>query len=63
MSPDRRTFLKTTGAAVSGAAVGACTAQSPSADAEALGGDRILNEALLRAVAEVVLPAELPKGA
>lgn len=62
MSPDRRTFLKTTGAAVSGAAVGACTAQSPSADAEA-SGDRILDEALLRAVAEVVLPAELgPRG-
>lgn len=58
MSPDRRTFLKTTGAAVSGAAVGACTPQSPSADAEA-SGDRILDEALLRAVAEVVLPAEL----
>ena len=58
MSPDRRTFLKTTGAAVSGAAVGACTPQSPAAGAEE-SGDRILNEALLRAVAEVVLPAEL----
>ncbi len=58
MSQDRRSFLKTTGAVVSGAAVGACTPRGPSTEAEG-SGERTLNEGLLRAVAEVVLPTEL----
>ena len=58
MSQDRRTFLKTTGAAVSGAAVGACTPGSPSTESDAASA-RALDGALLRAVGEVVLPSEL----
>ena len=64
MTPDRRTFLKQSGAALSAAAVGAGL---PSRVDGGLGGTdsaseptaRRLDTELLRAVAEVVLPSEV----
>jgi hypothetical protein len=55
MTHDRRTFLKRSGAALSVAAVGTTLPQTLAADAAV----RRLDPALLRAVAEVVLPSEL----
>lgn len=58
MTQDRRTFLKTTSAALSVAAVGACAPASPTPDAGAADARR-LDPALLRAVSILVLPSEL----
>ncbi len=57
MLHDRRTFLKRSGAALSAAVVSGCVSDSPSPD-EAV-DSRHLEPALLRALATVVLPAEL----
>ena len=58
MSLDRRTFLRTSGAALSVAAVGAsCTPDTPAPGAAADAGG--MDGALLRAVAPHVLPSEL----
>ena len=64
MSQDRRTFLKTTGAALSVAAVGAsavATSCAPDTTARSTAGSaaRALDGALLRAVAVLTLPSEL----
>jgi hypothetical protein len=58
MSQDRRTFLKTSTAALSVAAVGACSSGPPGQGEDAL-GPRHLDAALLRAVAVLALPSEL----
>ena len=58
MTRDRRSFLKATGAAVSAAAVGACAPDTASRGADAAAA-AALNEVLLDALGEVVLPSEL----
>ena len=55
MPHDRRNFLKTTGAAVSAVAVGACRPASSPVPAS----PRALSPEVLRAIAPVVLPSEL----
>jgi len=57
MTPDRRSFLKSTGAALSAAAVGSCAPDEPARPGDAPGGG--LDPALLRSVGELVLPAGL----
>ena len=56
MTPDRRTFLKHAGAAVSAGAVAGPDALEPAAGAARL---RVLDATLLRAVADAVLPESL----
>lgn len=58
MTHDRRTFLKTTGAAISVAATGGC-APADSRRGQAAGDAAVLDPDLLRAVAPLVLPSEL----
>jgi hypothetical protein len=58
MTQDRRTFLRTTSAALSAAAVGACAPDAPRL-VDAQSDARRLDPALLRAVAPFVLPSEL----
>ncbi|HKJ03278.1 MAG TPA: twin-arginine translocation signal domain-containing protein [Longimicrobiales bacterium] len=58
MTQDRRTFLKTSTAALSAAAVGGCAPDTPRRDGEGAGG-RHLDGTTLRAVAALVLPSEL----
>jgi hypothetical protein len=55
---DRRTFLKRSSVAISAAALAGCAPQTDSGGADATAADR-LHEALLHALAEVVLPGEL----
>lgn len=57
MTTDRRAFLKASGAALSAAAVGACTPDDPSRPGAAPAAG--LDPALLRSVGELVLPSEL----
>jgi len=61
MSQDRRAFLKTSTAALSVAALGACAPEAPTGD-DGASVARRLDPALLRAVAVLVLPSELGEG-
>lgn len=63
MTPDRRDFLKATGAAAAAAALGACTPDALPDRGRARDGGETLDPDLLGAVAAVVLPSELgPSG-
>lgn len=57
MTPDRRAFLKASGAALSAAAVGSCAPDDPARPGA--GAAARLDPALLRSVADLVLPTEL----
>ena len=63
MSQDRRTFLRTTGAALGAAAVGAsCAPDTAVRGGSAAADPRNLDGGLLRVVGAVVLPSELGDG-
>ncbi|MEZ4423167.1 MAG: twin-arginine translocation signal domain-containing protein [Gemmatimonadota bacterium] len=59
MSTDRRSFLKAAGTALGAAAVGTGCAPNPASDREDAAASTSLDGGLLRAVAVLVLPAEL----